>query len=282
MVTLATKQQAASCLQEDYGVSERRACKVVSIHRNTKRAYEHKVFSTEIDEKIVELSGEEPRWGYRTVHFRLKLDGHRVGRERVRVTRAREGLQVRKRQHKKVYPGPTTPLMKAEYPNHVWTYDFVMDRTIDGRRLKCLTIADEFSRKGLTIKTSRSVTADDVMRTLSWLFAIHGRPEYLRSDNGPEFIADALQTWLQRQGVRTQYIEPGSPWQNGYGESFNSIFRDDCLNRWEFYSVKEAKLVIDRWLEKYNDYRPHGSLKGITPNMFLKQWRQEHATESAA
>ncbi|MEX2489483.1 MAG: IS3 family transposase [Pseudomonadales bacterium] len=282
MVTLAEKQQAAVCLQGSYSVSERRACQVMSVHRNTKRAYDHKTWSQDSDESIIQLSGQEPRWGYRKVYDRLKLDGHRVGRERVRITRAREGLQVRKKQHKKRYPGPQGELLKAEYPNHVWTYDFVMDASLDGRRLKFLTVADEFTRRGLTITCGRSLTARDVQRILSRLFAEHGKPDYLRSDNGPEFLAQELRVWLSEHHVSTHFIEPGSPWQNGYGESFNAIFRDDCLNRWAFHSVREAQVVADHWKEKYNDYRPHGSLKGITPNMFLEQWRQEHATDNAA
>lgn len=282
MVTLAEKQQAASYLQGCYSVSERRACQVLSIHRNTKRAYGHKTWSGALDQEIISLSGKEPRWGYRKVYDRLKLDGWRAGRERVRLVRAREGLQVRRKQHKKRYPGSEGPLLKAEYPNHVWTYDFVMDATLDGRRLKFLTVADEFTRHGLRIACGRSVTSRDVQRILERLFAEHGRPEYIRSDNGPEFIASALRGWLREHHVSTRFIEPGSPWQNGYGESFNAIFRDDCLNRWAFYSVREAQVVADHWLEKYNDYRPHGSLKGITPNLFLEQWRQEHATENAA
>ena len=281
-MTLAGKQHAADYLQDRYEVSERRACKVVSIHRNTKRAYEHKTFTGELDQTVIDLSEDKPRWGYRKVHDRMKLDGHRVGRERVRMIRAREGLQVRKKQHKKHYPGPTGELLKAEYPNHVWSYDFIMDLTIDGKRLKCLTVSDEYLHRGLAVEFGRSITSSDVRRILERLFAVHGRPEYLRSDNGPEFIAQALQDWLKKEHVDTHYIEPGSPWQNGFGESFNSIFRDECLDRWDFYSVREANIVGQHWLDEYNDYRPHGSLKGVTPNMFLEQWRREHATEDAA
>ena len=281
MVTLAEKQQVASYLQTSYLVSERRACEVVSIHRTTKRSYEHTTTFHALDGEVIRLSEAEPRWGYRKVYDRMKLDGHRIGRERVRLTRAREGLQVRKKQHKKHYPGPS-PLLQAAYPNHVWTYDFVMDQSMDGRRLKFLTVADEFSREGMRISCARSLTAQDVQAILSELFARYGRPDYLRSDNGPEFIAKVLRQWLSKQHVKTHYIEPGSPWQNGYGESFNAILRDDCLNRWVFYSVKEAQVVADQWLEKYNDYRPHGSLKGLTPNLFLEKWRQEQANNHAA
>jgi len=280
-VTLIEKQQVANYLQASYAVSERRACQVLSIHRNTKRACEHRSYFHALDEAVIRLSEAEPRWGYRKVYDRMKLDGYRIGRERVRLTRAREGLQVRKKQHKKRYPGPS-PLLQAAYPQHVWTYDFVMDQSLDGRRLKFLTVADEFTRQGLAIACARSLTARDVQVILSELFARHGRPAYLRSDNGPEFIAKALRQWLRKQQVNTHFIEPGSPWQNGYGESFNSIFRDDCLNRWAFYSVKEAQVVAEQWRNKYNDYRPHGSLKGLTPNLFLETWRQEQANKQAA
>lgn len=282
MVTLAEKQHAASYLQDRFTVSERRACKVLSMHRNTKRAYECKSYASELDQRVIDLSLEQPRWGYRKVYDRMKLDGYRIGRERVRLIRAREGLQVRKKQHKKRYPGPTGELLKAAYPNHVWTYDFIMDRTLDSRRLKFLTVTDEYTHQGLAIEVARSMTSEDVKPVLELLFAIHGRPGYLRSDNGPEFIAKELQNWLKNEHVKTHYIEPGSPWQNGYGESFNSIFRDDCLNRWEFYSVMEAATVATHWREEYNDYRPHGSLKGLTPNMFLDQWRQENVDTKMA
>lgn len=282
MVTLAEKQRAAQYLQSHYEVSERHACTVIGVHRTTKRAYDHKSYFCEIDTQIIDLSEAEPRWGYRKVYDRLRLNGCCVGRERVRLVRRREGLQVRKKQRKKRHPGNTGVLSKACYPNHVWTYDFVLDRTHDCRRLKSLTITDEFTRRGLSIECGRSFTAEDVKKELSRLFAIYGRPDYLRSDNGSEFIAIDLQKWLKEQHVKTHYIDPGSPWQNGYGESFNSIFRDDCLNRWEFYSVREARVIINQWLVKYNDYRPHGSLNGITPNMFLEKWQQEHATTKAA
>lgn len=282
-MTLAVKQQAARYLQGCYQVSERRACAVVSIHRTTKRYYQCKSYSSEIVGQIIALSEAEPRWGYRKVCDRLKkLDGRCVGRERVRLVRKREGLQVRKKQSKKRHPGNTGVLNQAMYPNHVWTYDFVMDQTDDSRRLKNLTVADEFSRTALTIECARSMTAESVKQVLSFLFAIYRRPDSLRSDNGPEFIANELRNWLEEQHVQTHYIDPGSPWQNGYGESCNSIFRDDCLNRWAFGSVREARVIIKQWLEKYNDYRPHGSLNGLTPNMFLQQWRQEHENKKAA
>lgn len=282
MVTLVERRHAAGYLEARYAISERRACRVLSLNRNTKRAVPAPRCATETAQEVIDLSRAEPRWGYRKVHDRLKLDGWQIGRERVRLIRAREGLQVRRKSHKKRYPGTDKPLLQAGWPNHVWTYDFVSDATADGRRLKCLTVCDEFTRQGLSIEVARSLTAADLKRILSQLFAIHGRPAFIRSDNGPEFIAQALRGWFAVERVGTHYIEPGSPWQNAYGESFNAIFRDDCLNRWEFHSPREARLIIEHWLEKYNDYRPHGSLKGLTPNLFLEAWRQEQAIEKAA
>lgn len=282
MVTLAEKAAAANYLQTGYLVSERSACRLLSIHRNTKRAYAEKGGESERDQWVIELSLSEPRWGYRKVYDRLKLDGQRIGRETVRLIRKREGIQVRRKQHKKHYPGSCGLLAQAEYPHHVWCYDFVFDATYESRRLKCLTIVDEYSRWGLKIACARSMTASVVKQALEELFSVWGRPFAIRSDNGPEFIAKEIKTWLKAQKVETRYIEPGSPWQNGYAESFNSIFRDDCLNRWEFYTVREARTVIDQWLRKYNEYRPHGSLKGKTPKLFLEQWHQKHAKDKAA
>lgn len=282
MVTLTEKRHAAGYLEARYAVSERRACRVLSLHRNTKRAVPAVRCAAEAVQAVIELSRTEPRWGYRKVYQRLKLEGWRIGRERVRLIRAREGLQVRRKPRKRRYPGAAKPLLKAAWPNHVWTYDFVSDATVDGRRLKCLTVCDEFTRRGLRIEVARSLGAAEVKRVLALLFAIHGRPAFIRSDNGPEFIAEALREWLAIEQVDTHYIEPGSPWQNAYGESFNSIFRDDCLNRWEFHSPREARRIIEPWLDKYNTYRPHGSLRGLPPNLFLEMWRQEQPMEKAA
>lgn len=281
-MTLAEKAAAAIYLQDVHRASERHACELLAIHRNTKRAYVNKSYACECEQQVIELSLSEPRWGYRKVYDRLKLDGVSIGRETVRLIRKREGLQVRRKQHKKHYPGTCGELTQAEYPHHVWCYDFVFDATYEGRRLKCLTIVDEYSRWGLKIACARSMTASVVKRVLEDLFAVWGRPFAIRSDNGPEFIAQEIKSWLKAQKIETRYIEPGSPWQNGYAESFNSIFRDDCLNRWEFYTVREARTVIEQWLRKYNEYRPHGSLKGKTPKLFLEQWRQEQSIDKAA
>jgi len=157
---------------------------------------------------------------------------------------------------------------KAEYINHVWTYDFISDQTEDGRGLKFLTVLDEFTRESLTIEVGRSIKSRDVISVLEYLFAVRGCPGCIRSDNGPEFIADAIKKWLSENHVDTLYIERGSPWENGYIESFNGRFREEVLNRELFYSVKEAKVIVQNWRLEYNNHRPHSGLGYRTPAEF--------------
>ncbi len=163
---------------------------------------------------------------------------------------------------------------RAERPNHVWSYDFVMDQTADGRRLKILPVVDEFTRRCLTIQVERSMTAEDVGSVLEGLFERYGEPGHIRSDNGPEFVAEAVRSWLARRGSKTLYIAPGSPWENAYSESFNSRLRDEFLNREVFESLKEAKVLIEDHRREYNDDRPHSSLSYQTPAAFAAGCRQ--------
>ncbi len=167
----------------------------------------------------------------------------------------------------------TTTPTRAEYPNHVWSYDFVHDETSNRRRLRCLTVIDEYTRAGLAIYCARSITSGCVVRVLEALFSRFGAPGCLKSDTGPEFVAHRVTAWLKERGVGTIYIEPGSPWQNGHNESFNSVFCDGCLDHWLFYSVREARRVIDQWLCEYNHERPHGALDGLKPAQFAAQAR---------
>ena len=158
----------------------------------------------------------------------------------------------------------------------------VAERALDGRRFRCLTVVDEFTRESLAIVISRSLTSDDVIRALDELIRKRGRPDCLRSDQGPEFITRAVRDWLDERAIGTYYIDPGSPWQNAYGESFNSIFRTTCLDRWAFESVREARAVVESWRSEYNGIRPHGSLRGRSPAQFGKDWasaRREVSTE---
>jgi putative transposase len=170
-------------------------------------------------------------------------------------------------------PDPGSVPQQATHPNHVWTYDFVFDTTSDSRTLKSLTLVDEFTRECLAIKVERRLPAKAVIEVLEQVFAERGVPKYLRSDNGPEFIAQAVQMWLKQRQVKAYYIEPGSPWQNACGESFNGKFRDECLNMEVFYSLAEATTIVQSWRHSYNCERPHSSLGYQTPAEFAASWR---------
>jgi transposase InsO family protein len=224
--------------------------------------------------RIHVLSERYPRFGYRTIFTLLKAEQWPVSRETVRRLRRREGLQVGKKARKRHPVGTNTAVpTRAAYPHHVWSDDCVHDDTTDGRRLKCLTVLDEYTREGLTIDCARSITAGDVVQVLQRLFAQRGAPEYVKSDHGPEFVAQQVTNWLRAHHVDTTFIEPGRPWQNGHNESFNGVFRDGCLDRWLFVSVQEARRLISHWLEAYNHERPHGALDGLTPAAFAAQGR---------
>jgi putative transposase len=275
VVSLAAKRHAAEYLEKTHRVSERRACEVLFLHRSTKRRQPGNQEQFELVSQIHVLSEKYPRMGYRKIYDLLKAEDWPVNRETVRLIRKREGLQVVKKQRKRRPLGVSTATpTRAEYPNHVWSYDFVHDETSDGRRLRCLTVIDEYTRECLTIYCARSITSGCVIRILESLFASFGAPACLKSDNGPEFIAQRVTAWLEKCGVGTIYIEPGSPWQNGHNESFNGVFRDGCLNRWLFYSVQEARRVIEQWRGEYNHERPHGALNGLKPAQFAAQARK--------
>jgi transposase InsO family protein len=258
-------------LKTQHGISERRACEVLDLNRSTYRYRHRRDVVDAAHQAVVRLSERYDYWGYRKIHDLLKPDVA-IGRDRVRIIRRREGLQVpRKRPKRRLLGRSTRWVYRAEHRHHVWSYDFVHDQTIDGRTLKCLTVVDEFAREGLAIRSGRSLTAPDVIRTLEELVRRYGRPVCLRSDNGPEFIAHQVKDWLEKRGIGTHYIDPGSPWQNPFNESFNSIFRTTCLDRWAFASMAEARAVIADWLYEYNTIRPHGSLGGRSPAQFIQE-----------
>jgi transposase InsO family protein len=213
--------------------------------------------------RIIELACTYGRYGYRRITAMLRGEGWRVNHKRVERIWRQEGLKVPRRQPKRrrlwLNDGSCVrrrPLRR----NHVWAYDFVAARTHDGRPLRMLTLVDEFTRECLAIDVARQLNSEDVLERLAWLFVTRAVPAYIRSDNGPEFTAKAVREWLSRLGVRTLFIEPGSPWENGYVESFNGKFRDELLNREIFYSLTEAKVLIERWRREYNTVRPHSAL----------------------
>jgi len=276
MVSLADRRRVAEHLETTFAVSERRACQVVSIARSTKRRPSGRTEDLELVAKIHELSERYPRFGYRKIHWRLKSSGRRVSRERVRLLRRREGLRVPRKSPKRRRPGTSTSdPAPATHPNHVWSYDFVADQTTDGKTVRFLTVIDEYSRRALWIECARHLTSVAVIRVLEQLVELHGAPTMIKSDNGPEFVAKKVQQWLEKRTIGARFIDPGSPWQNGHNESFNGVFRDGCLNRWLFQSVREAREASEFWLHEYNRERPHGALGGRPPAEFFELWEQE-------
>jgi transposase InsO family protein len=225
----------------------------------------------------VALAREHGRLGYRKIAAMLRnTSGWVVNDKRVERIWRQEGLKVPPRQPKRsrIWPGDGACIrLRAERPNHVWSYDFVEDRTHDGRKYRMLNVVDEFTRECLSIRINRKLKSSDVIDVLSELFIIRGVPEHIRSDNGPEFIAKAVQDWIAAVGARTAYIEPGSPWENGYIESFNARLRDELLNGEIFYTLAEARIVIESWRRFYNTRRPHGSLgyRPPAPEVFIPQ-----------
>jgi transposase InsO family protein len=251
-------------VRETLRVSERRACRVLEQARTTQR---HRPKPSLDEERLVtqmiELATRYGRYGYRRITGLLRWDGWRVNHKRIERLWRREGLKVPEKQPKRgrLWLGDGSCIrLRPEYRNHVWAYDFVADRTRDGRPLKMLTIVDEHTRECLAIEVGRHMKSIDVLQVLSDLFVEHGTPEYIRSDNGPEFTAGLIREWLDRVDVDTLFIEPGSPWENGYVESFNGKFRDEFLNLEILYTLQEAKVLIERWRKEYNTIRPHSSL----------------------
>ncbi len=226
-------------------------------------------------ERMVRLSRENPRYGYRRVWALLRREGWPVNKKRVHRLWRQEGLKVPDKQHKRqrlLLLGESEngcTRRRAEHKDHVWSYDFVMDLTEDGRRLKMMPVVDEYTRECLSIDVQRSITAEDVVETLDQLFTQRGEPAYIRSDNGPEFIAKAVKRWLEVSGVKTLYIEPGSPWENAYSETFISRFSDELLKREVFADLLEAKVLVEDYRGHYNHQRPHSALDYQTPAEFV-------------
>jgi transposase InsO family protein len=245
-------------------ISERRACRVINQPRPTQRRTLKSLDDEEsLTRDIIKLAVRFGRYGYRRITALLRDLGWQVNHKRVERIWRREGLKVPMKQPKRgrlwLNDGSCIRL-KPERKGHVWAYDFVACRTEDGRAIRMLTVIDEYTRECLAIRTARRIRSDDVIHTLTELFVINGAPEHIRSDNGPEFTARAVRGWLERVGVKTLFIEPGSPWENGYNESFNGKLRDELLNGEIFYSLKEVQILTERWRQEYNTIRPHGSL----------------------
>lgn len=266
------KREAVCKLQSQLGMSERRACRVLDQPRSCQR-YQAQPRSDEASlvKRMLELVRQRPRFGYRRIAVLLRREGFRAGDSRMLRLWQREGLKVPKKKRKKRRLGTSEngcQRRQTEFKDHVWAWDFIFDKTTGGSQLKWLSIVDEYTRECLILKVARGITSEDVIDTLAELFAMRGVPQHIRSDNGPEFIAEAIQRWTKQLGIETLYIEPGSPWENGYAESFHSRFRDEFLALEEFENVAAARKLTTAWKEDYNHHRPHSSLGYVAPVEF--------------
>jgi transposase InsO family protein len=258
------RRQAVIRVCETLTVSQRRACKVLGQNRST-QSHQHRISDQEeqLTRRIIELTTTYGRYGYRLITGLLRNEGWKVNHKRVERIWRKEGLKVPQKQPKRgrlwLNDGSCIRL-RPEYKNHVWSYDFVTSRTHEGKAFRMLNILDEYTRECLNITVERKITSHEVIERLADLFITRGIPDNIRSDNGPEFTAKAVRKWLGRLGVTTLFIEPGSPWENGYIESFNGKLRDGLLNGEIFTTLLEAKVLIENWRREYNTIRPHSSL----------------------
>lgn len=254
------------------GLSERRACTLLELQRSTFHYQPRPVRDGDLVEQVQTLAQHRQRYGHRRIWALLHRRGQRANKKRIHRLWKRSKLQVRKVRRKRRPTQATGVPVQATHPGQVWTYDVVHDHCRNGTLLKILMVMDEFTREGLALEVATSLPARRVMEVLTGLVARYGRPEYLRSDNGPEFIALALRAWLAQQQTATLYIDPGCPWQNGYGESFNGSVRDECLNLEVFHSVAEARVRLETYRRQYNEERPHSSLGYRTPAEVKRDW----------
>lgn len=273
-MTVERKREAVVFLHTKE-LSQRRSCQLLLLARSTAQYQTKRKPDEAFEQQVKELAFAHPRYGYRRIHALLKRRGQRVNRKRVVRVWQKFGLQVPRSKKQKKRRRESQPLMpQASRPNEVWTYDFMFDRDAAGRRLKLLTLMDEFTREGLAIRVGRSFKAVQVKEVLREVGAKHGYPQFLRSDNGSELIAGIIKEFLAENHIHAAYIEPGSPWQNGKGESFNGKFRDECLRMEIFGNWREATVISERWRKFYNTERPHSSLGYQTPKEFKVEWEQ--------
>jgi putative transposase len=286
-VSPSRRRAAVLMLQDRLGLSERRACRYVGQHRSTQRR-EPCVAEDDagLRGRLREISRQRPRWGYRRVHATLRQEGWAVNRKRVQRLWREEGLRVTLRRRKRQRLGVSTVPAKrltAGQPDHVWAIDFQFDQTADGRILKLLHVVDEFTREALAVECDRRIDADRTVAVLDRLVAARGRaPEYVRCDNGPEFTANTLRDWCRFSRAGSAYIEPGSPWQNAYVESFGSRIRDELLSIEMFTCLAEAQVMVEDWHQDYNHHRPHSALGMQAPVRFARAWRVQQEPLAAS
>jgi putative transposase len=270
----AAKKEAAEYLQEKFKeVSERHVCRVLGLPRSSKR-YKKKddPINQEVKSKLIELAAKKPRYGCPRLHQLLLRDGLSVNHKRTERIYREEGLSLKRKNKKRRYKNELrVPLALPQSAKDLWSMDFVSDQLANGDRFRSLTIVDVFTKECPTIEVDRSLSGSRVVSTLNLLKAVTGLPKVISVDNGPEFICTALDKWASENEVKLHFIEPGKPTQNGYIESFNGKYRDECLNMHWFKSLQDAKTKIENWRREYNEERPHSSIGHLTPKEFAEK-----------
>lgn len=267
---------------EETDVSQRRACLLVGLSRSS-LSYSGKrpAMDAELKNRMTELAQERRRFGYRRIHALLRREGFEVNHKRIYRLYREEGLAVKRRKKRKGVAVERQPLVLPDLPNDTWSMDFVMDSLSDGGRLKTLTIVDDFTKEALDIAVARSITGEHVTRVLDNIAQFRGYPSSIRTDQGPEFTGKALDQWAYQHSVQLKLIQPGKPVQNAYIESFNGKYRDECLNEHWFTSLQQAREIIAKWRQDYNEARPHSALNYKTPSEFSAEFRWTKRTKKS-
>lgn len=276
MVAPKAKRACVEAIVSDYSLTQRRACELVGACRGTVRYKSYRKSDESLRERIEQIAYEKKRFGYRRIHIILKREGHRINHKKVFRIYQELKLKVQKRKSRKRAIGIRCGREVAQMPNECWSLDFVHDTLFNGRRIRLLTIVDEFTRECIDIVVDISIGGERVKKELDRLIELKGIPEKIRSDNGTEFTSNAILEWSQKTEIKWLYIQPGKPQQNCYIESFNGKLRDECLNEYLFSDLGHAKRIIKSWKEEYNFNRPHSGLNGLTPNEMLLKYSNIH------
>ena len=267
---------------ERFGLSLRRACRLVGLWRSTQQYRPHRPDDRALRDRLRELAEQRRRFGAPRLHVLLRREGWAVNHKRTERLYCEEGLALRRKRHRKRAAGVRVTLPRPTRPNERWAMDFLHDRLADGRRFRVLTMVDAYSRESPAIVADTSLPGARVVEVLERLADTQGLPQGITIDNGPEFAGSALDAWAYRRGIQLHFIEPGKPVQNAYVESFNGRLRDECLNEHWFTTLEEARCRLEAWRQDYNTVRPHSSLGDLTPEAFAKRERSLHTTTTQA
>ena len=268
MVSPAEQRERSQYLVDCYKISERRACRVLSLCLSSRRYKSQRLSDALLQKRVQVLAEERPRFGYRRLHIMLKREGFAVNHKRLYRNYCILGLQVPKRRRKRITRSIQRQKVLPSRPNERWSMDFTSDQLSDGRRFRTLNIVDDYTRESLAIAVHPSIPGFAVVGILNEVIKNRQCPQSIVTDNGPEFTSRALDVWAYQRGVKINFIQPGKPTQNAFIESFNGKFRDECLSANWFTSIFDARLEIERWRKDYNNNRPHSSLRGMTPREF--------------